>query len=357
MIDPSAFAPKIISWYSEHKRPLPWRETTDPYKIWLSEIILQQTRVVQGLPYYERFVNAYPTVGKLAAAPLQNVLRLWQGLGYYSRARNLHTCAKQIVETYSGIFPDSFSDLQRLPGIGPYTAAAIASIAFKESVAVVDGNVYRVLARVFGIEIDTASTDGKKYFFEKANQLMPSKHPDLFNQAMMEFGALHCLPQNPKCDDCIFSSTCVARKHELQNVLPIKSKKTKIKKRYFYYLDIRFKNKRLMRQRTAKDIWQGLYDFYLIEKKQPTNSSGLRQEEIAIVASYLPSKLPASLKHILSHQQLFIHIIPVHIPSEKEFLQVAAQLGVQAYSKKEVEQIPKPIVVEKYLKANGLTKN
>ncbi len=353
MIQASAFAQKIIGWYWEHKRPLPWRETTDPYKIWLSEIILQQTRVAQGLPYYERFVKTYPTVKALAAAPQQNVLRLWQGLGYYSRARNLHACAKQIVETYNGVFPNNFNDLQKLPGVGPYTAAAIASIAFKESVAVVDGNVYRVLARVFGIEIDTASTEGKKYFFEKANQLVPAKDPDLFNQAMMEFGALHCLPQNPKCDDCIFSNTCVARKHELQNVLPIKSKKIKIKKRYFYYFDFRFKNSRLMKHRTAKDIWQGLYDFYLIEKNRPANSAGLRQEEMAIVAPYLPAKLPAPFKHVLSHQQLFIHIIPVHIHSEKEFLHAAKQLNLQVISKKGLERIPKPIIIEKYFNSTA----
>jgi len=352
MIQASAFAQKIIRWYTEHKRPLPWRETTDPYKIWLSEIILQQTRVAQGLPYYERFVNTYPTVVKLAVAPQQNVLRLWQGLGYYSRARNLHTCAKQIVETYNGVFPSTFNELQKLPGVGPYTAAAIASIAFKESVAVVDGNVYRVLSRVFGIEIDAASTEGKKYFFEKANQLVPAKDPDLFNQAMMEFGALHCLPQNPKCDECIFSNTCLARKHELQNVLPIKSKKTKIKKRYFYYFDIRFKHKRLMKLRTAKDIWQGLFDFYMIEKKRPTNSAGLRQEEIAIIAPYLPAKLPASIKHVLSHQQLFIHFIPMELKSDKEFSVAAKKLALQVYSKKEVEQIPKPIVIERYVKAS-----
>lgn len=207
MIQSSAFAQKIIGWYWEHKRPLPWRETTDPYKIWLSEIILQQTRVAQGLPYYERFVKTYPTVKALAAAPQQNVLRLWQGLGYYSRARNLHTCAKQIVETYNGVFPNNFNDLQKLPGVGPYTAAAIASIAFKESVAVVDGNVYRVLARVFGIEIDTASTEGKKYFFEKANQLVPTKDPDLFNQAIIPFrlwlvvGCTTCYQQAHRCNE------------------------------------------------------------------------------------------------------------------------------------------------------------
>ncbi|MBI3219136.1 MAG: A/G-specific adenine glycosylase [Bacteroidetes bacterium] len=351
MIDHAAFAQKIIRWYTEHKRPLPWRETTDPYKIWLSEIILQQTRVAQGLPYYERFVNTYPTVAKLAAAPQQNVLRLWQGLGYYSRARNLHTCAKRIVEMYRGVFPNTFNDLQKLPGVGPYTAAAIASIAFKESVAVVDGNVYRVLARVFGIEIDTASTEGKKYFFEKANQLVPAKDPDLFNQAVMEFGALHCLPQNPKCDDCIFSNTCIARKHELQNVLPIKSKKTKIKKRYFYYFNFQFKNKLLMKLRVGKDIWQGLFDFYLIEKKRATKSTGL-SEENETLSSYVPSKLPVPFKHVLSHQQLFIYFIPVHLSTEKEFTKMGAKLGLKAFSKKEVEQIPKPIVVERYLKAN-----
>ncbi len=353
MNDPSAFARKIIAWYSEHKRPLPWRETTDPYKIWLSEIILQQTRVAQGLPYYERFVSAYPTVAKLAAAPQQNVLRLWQGLGYYSRARNLHACAKQIVEIYNGLFPSNFNELQKLPGVGPYTAAAIASIAFKESVAVVDGNVYRVLARVFGIEIDTASTEGKMYFFEKANQLMPTKHPDLFNQAMMEFGALHCLPQNPKCEDCIFSSTCVARLHELQSVLPIKIKKTKIRKRYFYYFVIQFKNKLLLKQRSGKDIWQGLYDFYLVEKKRTTKSGSLLQDKDEALSKYLPAKLPTPLKHILSHQQLFIYLIPVHLSSEKDFFGLASQFKLQAFSKKEVDQIPKPVVVERYLKTKG----
>lgn len=351
MIDPSAFARKIIGWYAEHKRLLPWRETTDPYKIWLSEIILQQTRVAQGLPYYQSFVKTYPTVEKLAVAPQQNVLRLWQGLGYYSRARNLHTCAKQITETYHGVFPDNFNELQKLPGVGPYTAAAIASIAFKESVAVVDGNVYRVLARVFGIEIDTASTEGKKYFFEKANQLVPAKDPDLFNQGMMEFGALHCLPQNPKCDDCIFTTTCLARKHELQNVLPIKSKKTKITKRYFYYFDIQFKNKRLMKQRTGKDIWKDLFDFYLIEKKRATKTFGLLQENEKLL-NRLPAKLPAPFKHVLSHQQLIIYFIPVQLTSEKEFKKMATKLGLEAFSGKKIEQIPKPIVVERYLKAN-----
>jgi len=259
------FSAIIIDWYQDNHRKLHWRETVDPYKIWLSEVILQQTRVAQGLPYYERFIISFPTVFDLAVAPSQKVLRLWQGLGYYSRARNLHRCAKQVVEKFNGHFPNSFNELTKLPGVGDYTAAAIASIAFREPVAVVDGNVYRVLARVFGIEKDIASGEGKKYFFSLANKLIDKTRPDLFNQALMEFGALHCLPKNPKCGECIFSKSCNANQRNLQAVLPVKSKKLKIKTRYFYYFILINKNKVLLKRRTEKDIWQGLNDFYLIE--------------------------------------------------------------------------------------------
>src|SRR6185369_7763226 len=217
------FSSMIIDWYHANHRNLPWRATIDPYKIWLSEVMLQQTRVAQGLPYYERFVCSFPTVFDLAMATEQNVLRLWQGLGYYSRARNLHRCAKEVVEKFNGHFPNSFNELSKLPGIGDYTAAAIASIAFRQPVAVVDGNVYRVLARVFGIEKDITSGEGKKHFFSFANELINKERPDLFNQAVMEFGALHCVPKKPKCGECIFSKSCEANQRNLQAVLPIKS--------------------------------------------------------------------------------------------------------------------------------------
>ena len=197
-MDKRYFSEKIVEWYHENKRNLPWRKTQEPYKIWLSEVILQQTRVVQGLPYYERFVSAYPTVTALAKAPEQEVMRLWQGLGYYTRARNLHKCAKTIVSAFRGKFPTSFEELKRLPGVGDYTAAAIASIAYKEPVAVVDGNVFRVLSRLFGIDTPINTPVGKKLFSQIANDLILREHPDIHNQAMMEFGATFCTPKNPK---------------------------------------------------------------------------------------------------------------------------------------------------------------
>ena len=210
------FVAQLLQWYNEHKRNLPWRMSPKPYNVWLSEIILQQTRVSQGLPYYQRFVEKYPTVQELAAAPPQEVMRLWQGLGYYSRARNLHACAKKICDEHRGIFPTTFEALKKLPGIGDYTAAAIASICFKQAVAVVDGNVYRVMARVFGIDTDINSPKAKKEFFELANTLIHPEKPDDYNQAVMEFGALHCTPQNPKCTTCPVSKICVAKQKDMQ---------------------------------------------------------------------------------------------------------------------------------------------
>jgi A/G-specific adenine glycosylase len=304
------FSSTIIDWYQANHRNLPWRKTIDPYKIWLSEVILQQTRVAQGLPYYERFISSFPSVFDLAKAPEQKVLRLWQGLGYYSRARNLHRCAKEVVEKFNGNFPNSFNELIKLPGVGDYTAAAIASIAFREPIAVVDGNVFRVLARVFGIENDIASGEGKKYFFSLANELIDKSRPDLFNQAVMEFGALHCLPKNPKCGECIFFKSCEANQRNLQTVLPVKSKKLKVKTRYFYYFILRNKNKVLMKQRTEKDIWRGLNDFYLIETKRNQKTETLLQKDTFLTRAEL-IKESRVYKHVLSHQKLMVRFITV----------------------------------------------
>jgi A/G-specific adenine glycosylase len=339
-----AFSKKIIGWYEENKRSLPWRDTTDPYKIWLSEIILQQTRVAQGLPYYERFIKTFPTVFDLANAPQQQVLRLWQGLGYYSRARNLHTCAKSVVKDFGGKFPGSYNELTKLKGVGPYTAAAIASIAFKEAVAVVDGNVFRVLSRIFGIEKDIGSNEGKAFFFAKANELIPQDQPDLFNQAVMEFGALHCLPQNPKCDTCVFVKTCVANQHDLKKVLPFKSKKLKVRNRYFYYFVIRHQSKILMKKREGKDIWQGLYDFYLVETKRNSKTEVLLKENKLLKGS---TKISESkiYKHILSHQKLMVRFIELELPSSK----ISSSLGLKWFTKKQVAALPKPILIAKYL--------
>lgn len=346
------FSEKLERWYEENKRALPWRSTTDPYKIWLSEIILQQTRVVQGLPYYEAFVKKYPRINNLAAAPQDEVLRLWQGLGYYSRARNLHACAKEVVEKYAGKFPDSYQQLLTLRGVGSYTAAAIASFAFNEPVAVVDGNVFRVLARVFGIEHDIATTKGKKFFFEKANELISKTKPGLFNQALMEFGALQCTPKNPACTTCTFSKSCIARAQNMQHLLPVKADKKAIKKRYFNYLLIENGNKMLMRKRNPGDIWQGLYDFLLIETPKATSLAKLkkRHKELNGIDALLISGI---YKHVLSHQQLFARFIRAKVKStrlktlEKEF-------ALKAYSIKQIEQLPKPILVNRYLKDAGL---
>ena len=260
------FSKKVVEWYRLNQRSLPWRETKDPFHIWLSEIILQQTRVNQGLPYYEKFIEAFPSVDKLAAASEQKVLRLWQGLGYYTRARNLHKCAKMIVNSYGGSFPASYNELLLLPGIGAYTAAAIASISFNESVAVVDGNVYRVLSRVFGISTEINSPKGKKEFFELANQLIDKKNPAMFNQAVMEFGALFCKPVNPSCESCTFKASCFAYNNNLVASLPVKKKNKPARRRYFYYFVIQSGKSLLMSKRGKKDIWEGLYDFYLLEK-------------------------------------------------------------------------------------------
>ena len=218
------FAKRLIKWYNFNKRELPWRSTSDPYKIWLSEIILQQTQVNQGLSYYLKFVEEFQTVKDLAKAPADKVMKLWQGLGYYSRARNLHEAAKNIVNEHKGEFPKAYEDIRALKGVGDYTAAAIASIAYNLPYAVVDGNVYRVLSRIFGIETPIDSTSGKKEFNELANELLTKKNPADYNQAIMEFGALYCRPKNPDCTNCIFNDKCEAYRLNKINLLPVKSK-------------------------------------------------------------------------------------------------------------------------------------
>lgn len=339
-----SFAHQLITWYQIHQRPLPWRETKDPYKIWLSEIILQQTRVAQGLPYYQKFVTAFPTIKALANASEQRVLRLWQGLGYYSRARNLHSCAKTIINNWGGKFPTTHHQLTKLPGIGPYTAAAIASFAFGEKVAVVDGNVFRVLARVFGIDANIASPEGKTIFTAKANELLDAARPDLFNQAIMEFGALHCTPIAPKCEGCIFFKTCSAQLHSLQKILPVKEKKLSVRKRYFYYMAIRYKNKWLMKKREGKDIWQGLHDFFLIESNRSQNW----QKTLAGFHELSDGKKVAQYKHILSHQQLFAVFVEVEAKNEEDFLAMADRFALNPFTRKQIEHLPKPVLISKY---------
>src|SRR6478736_1262977 len=279
------FSNILIKWYLQNKRDLPWRKTTDPYPIWLSEIMLQQTRVAQGMPYFLSFTTAFPTVFDLANASEEQVLKLWQGLGYYSRARNLHKTAQIVAFEMNGIFPDNYNDLLKLKGIGEYTAAAIASFSYNECVPVVDGNVFRVLSRYFDLETDIAQASAKKEFAALAFELMPKDNPAQFNQAIMEFGALQCVPKNPNCAECVFNDSCLALQKKKVNQLPVKLKKTKVRNRYFnYIIGIDEKENTIIQKRTAKGIWHNLYEFPLIETEQVEDFENI----IGQVQDYFP---------------------------------------------------------------------
>ncbi len=270
----------LIKWYLQNKRDLPWRKTVDPYQIWLSEIMLQQTRVVQGMPYFFSFIKEFPTVKDLADAREEKVLKLWQGLGYYSRARNLHKTAQYISNDLNGIFPDSYKELLKLKGVGEYTAAAIASFSYNEPVPVVDGNVFRVLARYFDIESDIAVPATKKEFAALAQELMPKDNPALFNQAIMEFGALQCVPKSPECSVCVFNESCAALQKGKVNMLPVKSKKLKVTNRYFNYLILEdVLGNTLIQKRTQKGIWHNLYEFPLLETESIVGFNEVSKKE------------------------------------------------------------------------------
>lgn len=353
-MDKRYFSEKIAEWYLENRRSLPWRETKDPYKIWLSEIILQQTRVNQGLPYYLKFEKQFPTVASLANASEQQVLRLWQGLGYYSRARNLHKCAKVVAAEHGGVFPNAYNKLKELPGIGEYTAAAIASIAHGEAVAVVDGNVFRVLSRVFGIDTPINSTEGKKVFASLANSLITTEYPDIYNQAVMEFGAMYCTPKNPVCEDCIFKQICVAYRKGLQNLLPVKLKAKESRKRYFYYIVIqKGSNLLLMRQRTEKDIWLGLYDFPLLESNKPIRADKVIEKAQALYPLFKVSDsvtVSEVYKHVLTHQTIFCKFIVIKIAKDAS----SPEKSLKFYSLSKIGELPKPVLISRFLKKSYL---
>jgi A/G-specific adenine glycosylase len=342
------FSAIIMSWYVKNKRDLPWRKTQDPYKIWLSEVILQQTRVQQGLPYYFSFVKKYPDVKRLAEAPESDILKLWQGLGYYSRARNLHSAAKMVVSDFKGQFPGSYAELKKLKGVGDYTAAAISSICYNEVQAVVDGNVYRVLSRIFGIDTPIDSNEGKKIFNALANELISKKHPAEFNQSIMEFGAMQCVPKSPDCEICPFFLHCVARKKNLVSVLPVKSKKTKVTDRYFYYLVIRHNGNVYLKQRNEKDIWNGLFDFPLIETNQPVSEKKLQQtKEWKALFENLTFDIrnySEEIKHILSHQKLHVRFVEIELHGK-----IKAPKGTLYIKQKELKKYAVPVVVANYI--------
>lgn len=320
---------RLEDWYSVNKRQLPWRETSDPYLIWLSEVILQQTRVDQGLDYFLRFSKRFPRVQDLAVAEEDEVLKLWQGLGYYSRARNLHAASKMIVAKFDGEYPNSYKEILSLRGVGEYTASAIASISFNQPFAVVDGNVYRVLSRIFAIADFIDTTQGKKYFSELAANLLDRDNPGLYNQAIMDFGALQCVPVSPDCGDCCLADICQAYAINKVFEYPKKAGKTKVRNRYFNYIDIRFEDKMYLRKRAGKDIWQNLYELPLIESTEELEFEELLTDEnfVELFASVdIVSITPSiELKHVLSHQRIFAKFYKVIIDKpliDKKYLEL-----------------------------------
>ena len=292
----------LTNWYNIHKRDLPWRNTSDPYKIWLSEVILQQTKVDQGLAYYNKFIALFPTLDTLANAPEDIIMRAWQGLGYYSRARNLHFAAKQVLHQFEGKFPTNYKDILLLKGVGTYTAAAIASFAYDEPKAVVDGNVYRFLSRYFGIRTPIDSTNGKNEFQKIADDILDKRKPGIYNQAIMEFGAMVCKPNAPLCETCIFNTTCIAFQEQAVKLLPVKEKKINVKSRHLHYLLVFDKNANFLLQKRGKnDIWESLYQFVLIEDDLALSAKKHTLDSF----HFLIKREFAPIKHILTHQHIY----------------------------------------------------
>ena len=338
------FSEIILDWYQQNKRQLPWRTTTDPYRIWLSEVLLQQTRVAQGLPYYNTFIENFPTVYDMASASEEQILKLWQGLGYYSRARNMHYTAKQIVERYNGEFPNSFKELKKLKGVGEYTASAIASICFNQSVAVVDGNVYRVLARYFGVDLPINSNKGIHYFKELANEVIHKTNIRDYNQAIMEFGAIQCSPKKPACLLCPLSDSCKALQENRVFELPVKLKKGKIRHRYFNYLVCinAYKQTRL-HKRITKGIWQNLYEFPLLETEYDIDELSIKgvSEALNLPVTTVELYNTNPIIHKLSHQHLHTKFWIVTVNGEMD----------KAIPVKNLENYPVPVLVADFIKA------
>ncbi|WP_298265764.1 A/G-specific adenine glycosylase [uncultured Lutibacter sp.] len=338
------FSNKLIQWYLYNKRDLPWRSTKNPYAIWLSEIILQQTRVDQGMAYYYKFLEHFPTVKDLALASEEQVLKLWQGLGYYSRARNLHVSAKYVYYTLNGVFPSTYNELIKLKGVGDYTASAIASICFNETTAVVDGNVYRVLARYFGIDTPINSTKGIKEFKSVAQELISVNDPGTHNQAVMEFGARLCKPQNPFCSSCPLNESCVAFEKKLIKNLPVKEKKIKIKKKYFNYIVIQTINNKTFLEKREEGIWLNMYQFPLIETSKIINEQQfIAHQKFSEI--FTTTKVSVKLfnnepiVHKLSHQHIYA----------KFWIVKTTSLKMAVLDWNEVEKLPVPKLIDNFL--------
>ena len=337
----------LIAWYQQNKRNLPWRSNNDPYFVWVSEIILQQTRVDTGTDYFLRFIKTFPDAISLANAEENDVLKLWQGLGYYSRARNMHAAALQIINEYTGGFPSSYVDIRKLKGVGDYTAAAIASISFGLPYPVIDGNVFRVLSRIFGVETAIDTLKGKREFTELASLLIDKENPGQFNEALMEFGALQCTPKNPECPTCPFNDRCIAlSKNEISN-LPVKLKQTKVRKRYFNYLLVNDGNSFYIEKRVEKDIWHNLYQFPLIETSDTVNLEELISNE-RFVNLFDPKEIVIGsmgpeIVHLLTHQRLHVKFIDI------KSLKVVPQINWIKVSLTGINNFPVPKIINDFL--------
>ena len=335
----------LLDWYAENKRELPWRDTTDPYLIWISEIILQQTRVAQGYEYFLRFIHRFPDVDTLASASEDEVMKYWQGLGYYSRARNLHAAAKSM----NGTFPRTYQEVRALKGVGDYTAAAICSIAYDMPYAVVDGNVYRVLSRYFGIDTPVDSTEGKKLFAALADEMLDKSHPAVYNQAIMDFGAIQCTPQSPNCMFCPLADSCSALSKGIVMKLPVKQHKTKTSNRYFNYIYVRMGACTFIHKRTGDDIWKNLFELPLIETENdlseadflaiPLFRSLFAEDEVPVVRSIL-----RNVKHVLSHRVIYANFYEVVLPENSSSFSGYQQIKVE-----DLEQYPVPRLIHAFL--------
>lgn len=347
------FQSVLLHWYSLNKRDLPWRHTLNPYYIWVSEIILQQTRIAQGTDYYYRFIKHFPDIKKLAEAQIDEVLKLWEGLGYYSRARNLHSAAKTILHDYHGIFPSDYNQIIKLKGIGKYTAAAIASFSFNQPYAVLDGNVFRVLSRIFGIELPIDSSQGRSAFEKQARELLDKDNPGLYNQAIMDFGALQCTERNPKCLACPFNSKCFAYKHKQVDLLPVRKKKVEKKIRHFYYLVIIKKDKCFIQKRTKQDIWNSLFEFPLIESEQELNLNQLKEtaewKQIFKENKYDILLTSLKFKHILTHQVISAKFILIKVSDDGLFSE-----SFKAVHLAEMQHYTFPRLIHKFLDSLSL---
>lgn len=347
------FTQQLLQWYRPSARPMPWKEERDAYKVWLSEIILQQTRVEQGLPYYLRFVETFPTVQHLALAPPDQVMKLWQGLGYYTRARNLHAAAQYVHHELGGEFPDNYDALLKLKGVGEYTAAAIASFVFNESRAVLDGNVYRVLARYLGIDTPIDGPAGKKQFAALANELIDARQPGRYNQAIMDFGATVCKPAQPLCSKCPLAAHCVARQQQKQDALPVKAGKIKQRERFFHYFVFSALGQTVLEARTQKDIWQGLYQFPMLEADRllPTDSATVGKfiEEFA-QGGWQVADVKGPYVQKLTHQKVNAVFIEVQVDGKL----IIEESRYKTTVREKLNNFAFPKVIDCYLKDNRL---